>query len=327
MFTLMNNICIFKRENNLLQKDTNMIKLLIPSNCWEEDYIKNDLLRGLSIEPVYYNKTNFIELYNLDTSSKYICVITAEINCLWYHNLFSKINPTIIIFLGDECGNRREYIRLSKYCKLFLKQYNHDTYSDIRDISNFSNIIQIPLGYVNNYIQGKSCDISYNKLNDRSKIWSFVGSLKEDRINMLNYFIEEFGKQSVYLSENNWNINNLRVSPKELNLKYNNCVFVPIGRGNFSLDCYRIYETILAGSIPIICGEEKELRTSFSYDGDYPPFLFVSSWKEAITKCKYLLKKCPEKIKLLQEENKSWWNNKITIINKKVIDVMNTNVM
>lgn len=293
-----------------------MVTIVIPSNIWEDEYIKNDILNGICDKSIYYNKTNFEELYNLDGLQKYIFVINADISYEWYKKLFSKVCPTIIIFLGDECGNQIEYIRLSSYCKLFLKQYNHNY-----DISQ-NNLYQIPLGYVNEFIDNNSSiDTSNNSMHNREKIWSFVGEIKGDRINMLNHFIEAYGKQSVHLSTNNWKIKLLKVSPQEVHNKYNNSLFVPIGRGNFSLDCYRIYEAIVSGALPIVCGSPEELKVTFDYDTDYPPFLFVSSWVEAIKKCNFLLKN-PEKLNILQQLNLNWWKNKIYKINKKVLEAL-----
>ncbi len=54
---------------------------------------------------------------------------------------------------------------------------------------------------------------------------------------------------------------------------YNDSIFIPNGRGNFTLDCFRIYEAILSGCIPVIVGKNEELDTIFYYNNDKPPFI------------------------------------------------------
>jgi hypothetical protein len=100
---------------------------------------------------------------------------------------------------------------------------------------------------------------------------------------------------------------------------YNDSIFVPVGRGNSSIDCFRIYEAILSGSIPVIVCEEEEFIHSFYFNGELPPFLFAKSWDKAIEKCELLLKNSEELIHL-QKLNYEWLHNKFKFLHKLILN-------
>ena len=65
-----------------------------------------------------------------------------------------EVKPKIIIQLSDEYKheNLEHHNDLSKYCDLMLRQYNHSEYRNLyfeTPISNYKNLIHIPLGYLN----------------------------------------------------------------------------------------------------------------------------------------------------------------------------------
>merc|ERR1711862_141764 len=61
---------------------------------------------------------------------------------------------------------------------------------------------------------------------------------------------------------------------------YRDAMFVPIGRGYVNLDCYRIYEAVVAGAIPVVVGPKEEILETFAGHRD-PPFVFAESWDAA----------------------------------------------
>ena len=91
---------------------------------------------------------------------------------------------------------------------------------------------------------------------------------------------------------------------------YNSSVFVPNGRGQVSLDCFRLYEAIFAGCIPVIVSTQQEFKKTFSYNGEYPPFLVFPSWREAATKCAKILSDS-NKLNEIQRANLIWLRKKI----------------
>jgi hypothetical protein len=88
----------------------------------------------------------------------------------------------------------------------------------------------------------------------------------------------------------------------------NNSIFVICGRGNCSLDCFRIYEAIVAGAIPVIVGNLDEIQTTFNYNNNYIPFIHDDSWEKVVVKCNDLLKDY-DKLEQIRNDLKSWWNN------------------
>jgi hypothetical protein len=65
---------------------------------------------------------------------------------------------------------------------------------------------------------------------------------------------------------------------------YYESIFVPCGRGNFSLDCFRNYEATIAGAIPVIVGPMNEIEWTYKFE-ETPPWIYAESWSEALKKC------------------------------------------
>ena len=227
---------------------------------WELSYIKNELLNKYNNINFYYYDNYFIT-ESLETklkeniSNKIIFVFTINgiLRISDYFNLTKLIDflkPKIIISLSDEFGTD-SYTVFSNKTNLFLYSYYHSNY-------NFSvNDYQIPLGYVSNYLENKSfkeVELNLIKIKDRKYNCSFVGQLKNDRIEMINIFKNNMEKCNIIEVINSWDLNTQIIKPNELFTIYNNSIFVLIGRGNKSLNCFRVYEAICAGAIPLIVG-------------------------------------------------------------------------
>lgn len=77
---------------------------------------------------------------------------------------------------------------------------------------------------------------------DRPVQWAFIGTIQghKERVGAINTFY-------------NWqpHIIDAGLTAKQMVAQYNTSKFVLIGRGYTNLDCYRIYEAIIAGAIPM----------------------------------------------------------------------------
>lgn len=294
---------------------------------WELSYIKNELLNKYNNINFYYYDNYFIT-ESLETklkeniSNKIIFVFTINgiLRISDYFNLTKLIDflkPKIIISLSDEFGTD-SYTVFSNKTNLFLYSYYHSNY-------NFSvNDYQIPLGYVSNYLENKSfkeVEINLIKIKDRKYNCSFVGQLKNDRIEMINIFKNNMEKCNIIEVINSWDLNTQIIKPNELFTIYNNSIFVLIGRGNKSLNCFRVYEAICAGAIPLIVGEIEEINNTFKFNGNAPYILNDVSWSLLVQKCLILLNKF-ELLEQIQHYNINWWNRKITDISKKIEDAL-----
>jgi hypothetical protein len=288
------------------------IKLLYDNSAdWEIDYVVNDLcnLKPFTIEPIFLNTK---ELLNKNLTKKIKNVINNNILVFSYkfpfesiEKIIKRIKPIIIIFLSDEYGNSKKYMALSKYTKLFLRQHIFKKYR----IQKYNNVVQIPLGYMNGMFNKKyGLDVYKKPITDREYIWSFVGNIKTDRQEMINKFEEAFNDK--YIIRN-------YIEPEEMANIYGNSIFIPNGRGNCVLDCFRLYEAVYCGAIPIVVGNSEEINVTFNYNGNKPPFIYTNTWDEAVGTCKYLLENKSELCKL-QEDNFNWLKNMIDSIHDKM---------
>ena len=212
-----------------------------------------------------------------------------------------KTEPKIVIQLSDEFyyENLEDHNNLAHHCELFLRQYHHENYS-------YSlNTIHIPLGYCND-IQVWDEDIV--PINERKYNWAFVGEIKSDRQELIESF------NSI---ENNFCASGL--SKSEMVQIYLNSIFAPSGRGNSTLDCFRLYETSMMGCIPVVVGDQCELDITFMYEED-PPWIFSDTWENAVLTCKKLL--CnKEELQEIQNKNLTWWKTRVDNISKKIENI------
>jgi FkbM family methyltransferase len=274
------------------------------NDVWEHDFILNDVLHT-----DYFKRTYFLSLDEVRNSSEHFDVLVYSARCPnnypWgymptYDEVLEcvlKVKPKIIIQLSDEFyyEDLQEHNSLSKYCELFLRQYHHPNYV------YSENTIQLPLAYCNDTPIKKPVP----KIGDRDLDWSFVGTVKSDRFEMLEKF---------KLIENHFISSSS--SKEELIDIYNRSVFVPSGRGNSSLDCFRLYEASMCGAIPVVVGSSEEIQNTFAYE-EKPPWVFAESWDQSVEKCKDLLND-KDNLQEVQNDLLFWWNARIHKIQDEV---------
>lgn len=256
------------------------MRIALEKNLWEHDFLLNELLPKGEL------------VYDFNVKSDVLIFISRIHSYDEILNVVKKTKPKIIICLSDELiwEDLNDFNQLGNHCDLFLRQYHHLNYTYT------SNTIHIPLGYTN------GCKVfdEQKKLN-----WSFLGEVKTDRAEMLTYF-SHIKKNFVGKS-----------APKDLMCKiYSQSIFVPCGRGNSSLDCFRLYEASMNGAIPIVVGSKEEIETTFKFE-DNPPWIFAETWSDAVNTCSNLLN-----TGLKDYMVKSWWNNRILKIKNKIKEVL-----
>jgi hypothetical protein len=219
-----------------------------------------------------------------------------------------RLKPLIIVQFSDEHGIKPEYAQLALHTKLLLRQYNFNKYW----LDTYSNILQIPLGYMEGMFNNENAFNSKLKpLSERNYKWSFVGNIKNDREELINKFSNKFKQHFV---GNN-------IASRDMFDIYNDSIFVPNGRGYVRVDCFRIYEAILSGSIPVIVCDESEFNETFYYNNDIPPFVLEKNWDDAVNRCEYLLNNF-EELERIQKENYEWLKNKITSIQDEIHSIL-----
>lgn len=288
------------------------------TSMWEYDLFKNDIFK----KDLYNIKINFILFDNnteINNNNEYNIIVTnVGISLNFLENMIQKLRPFIIFHLSDEGGKNIKYYNLySRYnIKILFHQYNFEKLD--YKINNF----QIPLGYVSGFLLNKSYinykQIDYNKKYD----FSFIGALKSDRNNMLNKFSNNFENNFINVGETNWsNPEKQSIKPHELFNIYKDSLFVPIGRGNTSLDCFRLYEAIVAGAIPVICGPVEEINVTFKFNNENPYIITADTWDKAVLLCKELYSD-KDKICNIINSNNKWFQEKIINISKKINELL-----
>lgn len=260
-------------------------------SSWEIEFITKDLFIDFEVIFTSCEDLMNVNTYTDDMINNCIFVFTSNKNSYKdIEKIVIYLKPIIIVHLSDEFGSRPEYQHLSTYTKLLLRQYNITKYPTYR------NIEYLPLGYNtgfknNSYITPAS---------ERRYLFSFVGDIKnkdgDKMINKMSMLKPHF----IHLSNPDSN----KLKPCEIKDIYVESIFVPSRRGFKRLDCFRIYEALECGSIPIIVGDDEEIKNTFKYK-QYPPWIFCDSWKNARKKCEKLIES--KSINTLQKENYEWW--------------------
>ena len=287
-----------------------MIKILFfgrthKESLCEYDFIMNDILPEkikksayfLSLEEVRNSEDQFdVFVYSCRDPQNYPWGYMPT-----YDEVFEcvlKTQPKIIIQLSDEFyfEDLQIHNHLGNYCELFLRQYHHESYSYTM------NTIHMPLGYCNDI---EVCDENIVNVSQRNYTWSFIGEMKSDRWDLINSFNQ---------IENGFNGSGF--SKDEMTEIYLNSIFAPSGRGNSTLDCFRLYETSMMGCIPVVVGDQHELDITFMFE-ENPPWIFSDTWENAVLTCKKLLHN-KEELQGIQNKNLRWWKTRVNNISKKI---------
>lgn len=289
--------------------------LYLEKSEWEIDYIVSDIFEN-KLEVEFFNASNISRfLGRNELVNNCVFCVNASIDFDSVIRVIEFLKPTAIFWFSDEEGRSSKWLSMALYTKFLFRNYNHPSY-------NYPiNSAQFPLGYVKGFLSGNaSGNLIMNKMENRNISCSFIGQLKSDRGQMCSVFkkMPECYIQPVY---NNWTISELPVSPKHMFQLYYNSVFVLIGRGNISLDCFRIYEAIVSGAIPVIVGSQQEIRETLKYNGYFPTIVQADNWEKAYDICSSLLLD-KAALQKMQDKNVEWWNSQIHFIRNKVAELI-----
>lgn len=280
--------------------------LYLESCTWEFDFVTKDILSNIEFNTEMIHPRAFQELLKrTDIINTNILVVNEVVPLDNILEVVKHLKPLAILYMSDECGNQSRILQLDQYTPLFFRQYNHSHYS------YSENNRQLVLGY-SRYFTGSntSLTISRKKIAERTINASFIGQIKSDRFKMLTTFDSAMTNTQFIPVHNTWNLNALPCPPAECFNIYNNSIFVLCGRGNKSLDCFRIYEAIVAGALPVIVGTPEEIATTFHYGNNRPPAIYAESWENAAIQCNELLTN-RELLQEMQDRLLRWWNAQI----------------
>lgn len=232
---------------------------------WEYDYIRHDLLCTIpDLEPEQIDGRTISNLLHRK-AEPCIMALCSRTDFNAVSNVVKYLKPYIIFIMWDEWGDKHHWQSLQNHTNLLLRQYNHTKY-------NYgTNNIHIPLGYASGYLNKQVYTRNIRPIINRSINCTFIGQLKQDRQRMSDAFKAGMEKTNIHFAKTNWSDPEKQTyHPSKLFDIYNDTIFIPNGRGG-NLDCYRVYEAIIAGAIPVIvCNKQQALNTFTYYTGKIP---------------------------------------------------------
>lgn len=286
------------------------IKLFYIKSClWEYEYICDYILKDVHFDLEMYEYQDVPNIISRKEKLRDNCilVINGSISYEQAKLLLENIRPRILMHLSDEKGKYAKWTDLSRFTRLYLYGHNHGNYKYPK------NSLRIPLGFVDGFLNNIK---ELKPLSQRKHNVTFVGKVKSDRKEMIDQF-RSMPNSFIRDVDHSWELDTLSFSPTELYDIYNDTKIILNGKGNYQLDCFRIYEGILTGCIVVTVGTADELRRTVQYSGSDMPILTFSSWKEARKYCDNLLKK-PQEMDKIQKKLLSWWNQTIHDIRKQI---------
>jgi hypothetical protein len=166
-----------------------------------------------------------------------------------YAETFKKLGMRVGLFhLGDEFY--KESTDFYKDFEFVFRQHYRE-----EDLKKYQNCHYLPLGYKSGF-----CDeLVSQPIHQREYLWSFAGQLKESRYEMIKCAEQIPGGKSHITAQ--WNDPN-GLTTKAYAALLSNTKISLCPMGNYSVDCFRIYESLEAGAIPLV--EAKALHQSMA---------------------------------------------------------------
>jgi hypothetical protein len=268
---------------------------------WEYSWIK-ELLGDIK-----YNIRNLTRMDDIVSDA----LIVFNHNIPYYQYLLQYENMRIpfgIIHLSDEYINDPIDIYNFKMCKFVFRNCYKPSLKDN------TKVIQFPLGYKYGFWENYEGESPKN-IKERKYNWNFAGGMRKNREEILDLFIQEISNNKVVIEiGNSFNEVKSGLSTKNYRELMMNSKFTLSPTGNVSVDCFRLYEALECGSIPITIARTKiqELYPSYWHImfEEEPPFIIGETWDDALNKVKELLKNKEEYEKCRIKCYEFWINYK-----------------
>ena len=301
---------------------SNKIVLLYLDSGYERDYIVEVLLRP-HFEIVHELFANYPSVQTSDFESireisksknaKVVFVFSSntlgDVNVL--ERIFDIVEPTVVVHNSDEYGERESILRMSYKTKLFFTQYAY-----YYNGSTFRNTHPFNVPFMPGVIDPLS--ITYNTHQPKLIVWSFIGRFQwvlrdgsvRERITDLKRFKDAMQTDAVYCSDK---------TPKEKVCQiYETSVFTISPKGNVSMHCSRIFESIMSGCIPVMANDDlTDIERQFDFFGLSIPFVYANTWEECAIKCKWLLAN-PDDLEMTRKRCFDWYLQ----INARCVELM-----
>ena len=164
---------------------------------------------------------------------------------------------------------------------------------------------------------------------DRYYLWSFIGIIAGhhgDRHAILDALGEATNTSAGYPF-----VMDAGLNARQMRDLYAISKFVVVGRGHQNLECYRMYEAIIAGAIPIVVDYFKVVLRTLAFAGDYPPFVIYEpfrSWsKDNFTQIALDIQQMNNSyIDFIREESANWLIRNTQKVHQKVTEMLHQKV-
>lgn len=219
--------------------------------------------------------------------------------------------PFSLIHLSDEYIKDPIPIYDFKMCKFILRNCYRKDCED--------KVIHFPLGYKYDFWENTDTTVSLRKTIDmREYDWSFAGGMRDNRKHTIELFKTNIVNHNLVIETGN-SFNNpiTGLNTREYRELMLNSKFVLCPEGNVSVDCFRVYEALECGSIPIVFDKNKfqwfdtgsYWKHIFDSDSE-PPFIMAPTMTENLKTVKILLENPVELEKKRKECYEFWINYK-----------------
>ena len=243
------------------------------------------LLSGINVRHVLLHESNELPPYSLIVAGN---LSDPDIRRVIIH---ANINlyPIFLYHVSDEAyyGGYDIY----SYFNWVFKNY----YTD--DI-NIRNVSFMPLGY------GKGIDVHKAYANQpKSYQWGFIGDAnKASRLNMLNTLSQI---KPNYTHNANGFSSADAFTPALYSETMSQFKFSPSPVGNFNVECFRVWEALELGSIPIV-EIKKNCNTYNNLESGAAPFYQITTWQEGANVMQFLLQN-ESILNQHAQELQQWW--------------------
>lgn len=254
----------------------------VVGNYWETDWLRL-LFRGRQTRDVVVGATTqYIDYTVFITSS-----LTDPQQVKRFQQYTARGLHFGVVLLSDEYGTFVDPADYPTGATFVFRNYYYP--------SQGSSVKFFPLGYKTGWWVGYDGQTP-DRLTaaTRPYDWSFVGTVKSDRTVMLNH-MTAWSAQCYTHYIGGWNASDSLSTEAYRNILLKT-LYVPNGTGNSSLDCFRVWEALEAGCIPIVTFEATGQRFKSCPVPDYfnelvkacgyetpVPFPVVKDWAEVAT--------------------------------------------
>ena len=256
----------------------------IGANEWRRVQI-NPTLSTQKFGPTYSHLKPRVIVYNVDSAGK-----DGKYAAL-YDILANDSSVVVLVHTSDEFGGANPTWKASRDWKkslwkygegtkaynstpLVLRQFSVAPYRSHQFQGFHANVMQLQLGYIKKFLKYEnmtlnSVEVSKNSstidADSRNLSWAFIGAIAQhhERPHMIEVFTEWLPQL----------VRTGGLQPQEMRDIYQRSKFVLVGRGFCSLDCFRIYEALICGALPVVVGHPYELAQTFEFEGDMPPLV------------------------------------------------------